>query len=148
MPRKIKDKDHFAEHYKTVLENSMTRSEVTNSNAFDLCDIEAINQALNIPVYDLVDRGGKKWRPLLGLMLAECFGRKDLADTEKNKDIYFTCGITELIHNGSLICDDIEDNSLKRRGDLCTYKKFGVDIAINAGNFAYFAPMAKIEKFI
>jgi geranylgeranyl pyrophosphate synthase len=61
-----------------------------------------------------------------------------------NKDIYFTCGITELIHNGSLIVDDIEDRSQKRRGDLCTYLKFGTDIAINAGNFIYFAPMAKI----
>jgi len=44
----------------------------------------------------------------MGLMMAECFGR-DLSKVDDNKDIYFTCGITELIHNGSLIVDDIED---------------------------------------
>lgn len=35
-----------------------------------------------------------------------------------------------------------------RRGDLCTYKKFGTDIAVNAGNFLYFAPMAKLDRFV
>ena len=44
--------------------------------------------------------------------------------------------------------DDIEDNSEKRRGDLCTYKKFGTDIAINAGNFMYFAPSLKMDQYI
>ena len=75
MPRLIKDKDHFSEHYKSVLEHSLTGSAITNFDPFVQADIEAINQAVNIPVYDLVDRGGKKWRPLLGLMFAECFGR-------------------------------------------------------------------------
>ena len=105
-------------------------------------------QSLHEPVYDLLDRGGKKWRPVLGLILAKCFGRINLADFEANKDIYFGCGLTEIVHNGSLIIDDIEDRSEKRRGDLCTYKKFGVDIAVNAGNFMYFAPMLKLENYV
>ena len=125
----------------------MTKSEVSKLDAFEQSDIEAVNKALITPVYDLLDRGGKQWRPLMGLMLAECFGR-DLEDIETNKDVYFTCGITELIHNGSLIVDDIEDSSHMRRGDLCTYKKFGTDIAVNAGNFLYFAPMAKLDSFV
>lgn len=48
----------------------------------------------------------------------------------------------ELLHNGSLICDDIEDQSHMRRGDLCTYKKFGVDVALNVGCWLYFIPLA------
>jgi geranylgeranyl pyrophosphate synthase len=60
-------------------------------------------------MYDLLDRGGKQWRPLLGLMFAECFGRTNLSDFEANKDVYFACGITEIVHNGSLIVDDLED---------------------------------------
>ena len=115
----------------------MTKSDVSGVSTFEQSDIEAFNKAVNEPVYDLLDRGGKQWRPLMGLMLAECFGR-DIEDIEANKDVYFTCGMTELIHNGSLIVDDIEDSSLMRRGDLCTYKKFGTDIAVNAGNFLYF----------
>ena len=43
MPRNIKDKDMFEEHYKTVLEHSMSNSEVTGANAFEQSDIEAIN---------------------------------------------------------------------------------------------------------
>ena len=85
---------------------------------------------------------------MLGLILARCFGRDNLEDFEANKDIYFGCGLTEIVHNGSLMIDDIEDGSEKRRGDLCTYKKFGTDIAINAGNFMYFAPMLKLGNYI
>jgi geranylgeranyl pyrophosphate synthase len=35
-----------------------------------------------------------------------------------------------------------------RRGDLCTYKKFGTDVAVNAGNFMYIAPMNKMSSFV
>lgn len=147
MPRTIQDAKHFEQHYSSVLKHSMTKSEVSNQNAFEQADIDACNKALITPIYDLLDRGGKQWRPLMGLMLAECFGR-DIENIEANKDVYFTCGITELIHNGSLIVDDIEDSSLMRRGDLCTYKKFGIDIAVNAGNFLYFAPMQKLDDFV
>lgn len=53
-----------------------------------------------------------------------------------------------MIHNGSLIVDDIEDNSQLRRGDLCTYKKFGIDIAVNAGCFLLFSPMQRLSDFV
>ncbi len=44
--------------------------------------------------------------------------------------------------------DDIEDGSHMRRGDLCSHKKFGVDVAVNAGNFMYLAPMNKVNQFV
>ena len=44
--------------------------------------------------------------------------------------------------------DDIEDDSELRRGEPCTYKKFGVDIAINTSNFMYFAPMLKLNDYV
>ena len=72
-------------------------------------------------------------------------GRDNLEDFQANKDVYFTCGLTEIIHNASLIIDDIQDGSEKRRGEICTYKKFGTDVAINAGNFLYMAPMQKTD---
>ena len=147
MPRKIETSKHFEEHYSSVLKHSLSKSEVSRLDAFEQADINAFNKAINEPIYDLLDRGGKQWRPLMGLMLAECFGR-EIEQIEQNKDVYFTCGITELIHNGSLIVDDIEDSSLMRRGDLCTYKKFGIDVSVNAGNFLYFAPMQKLDSFV
>jgi len=41
--------------------------------------------------------------------------------------------------------DDVEDGSHMRRGDLCSYKKFGTDVAVNAGIFMYLAPMNKLD---
>ena len=69
------------------------------------------HQSLHEPAYDLLDRGGKRWRPTLGLIMAKCLGRTNLEDFEANKDIYFSCGMTEFVHNGSLIIDDIQDSS-------------------------------------
>jgi geranylgeranyl diphosphate synthase type I len=40
----------------------------------------------------------------------------------------------ELVHNFSLIHDDIEDNSTLRRGRLTVWKKWGIPQAINAGD--------------
>lgn len=56
--------------------------------------------------------------------------------------------MTELIHNGSLMIDDLEDNSQSRRGDQCTHLKYGVDYAVNSGNFMYYAPLLHINYFI
>mmetsp|Transcript_6981 Transcript_6981/g.8413 ORF Transcript_6981/g.8413 Transcript_6981/m.8413 type:complete len:168 (-) Transcript_6981:410-913(-) len=80
--------------------------------------------------------------------MAKCLGRENLDDFEANKDIYFSCGLTEIIHNGSLMIDDIEDGSELRRGEPCSYKKYGTDIAINAGNFMYFSPMLKLHEYV
>ena len=63
-------------------------------------------------------------------------------------DVYFTCGLTEIVHNGSLMADDVEDASLMRRGAPCTHIKYGVDYAVNAGTFMYFAPLMRMSKFI
>ncbi|MFO0131652.1 MAG: polyprenyl synthetase family protein [bacterium] len=47
----------------------------------------------------------------------------------------------EIIHNGSLIIDDIEDGSDLRREKPCVHKIYGTDVAVNAGNALYFIPM-------
>jgi len=121
--------------------------EPTRENEYKKTDITSINKAIGEPIYDILDRGGKMWRPLLGMMFAEALGR-NLENYEENKDIYYACGLTELVHNASLIIDDIEDNSTKRRGDLCLHKKVGIDVAINAGNYLMTAPITKINQYV
>ena len=83
----------------------------------------------------------------MGMLFAETFGR-NLQDFEKNKDIYYVCGLTELIHNGTLIMDDLQDQSKKRRGDECIHIKYGTDIATNTSNILYYAPIVKMDKYI
>ena len=96
-------------------------------------DMDAINEALNRPVWDLLGRGGKRWRPALFLLITEALGGKP----EKVLDFAI---VPELAHNGSLMVDDVEDSGEMRRGKPCIHKIFGLDIAINAGNFMYFIP--------
>ena len=47
----------------------------------------------------------------------------------------------EILHNASLMIDDIEDNSVKRRGNDCCHIKYGVPVSISAGNTLYFLAM-------
>lgn len=44
----------------------------------------------------------------------------------------------ELIHTGSLIVDDVQDKSEKRRGGKTLHHIYGEPLAINAGNACYF----------
>jgi geranylgeranyl pyrophosphate synthase len=101
--------------------------------------IKPVDKALAEPVWDFLDRGGKRWRPALFLLFTESLG----GDVEKVLD--FTATL-ELLHNGSIMVDDIEDESDLRRGKPCTHKMFGVDVAINAGNFMYFLAFFPLIK--
>ncbi len=41
-----------------------------DDKAYEKADIIAINEGILKPVYDLIDRGGKRWRPSLGMLFA------------------------------------------------------------------------------
>lgn len=101
--------------------------------------IKPLQKSLSDPIWDFLDRGGKRWRPGLFLLFTEALG----GDTKKVAD--FTATL-ELLHNGSIMVDDIEDNSDLRRGKPCTHKLFGEDIAINASNFMYFLAFFPLIK--
>ncbi len=90
------------------------------------------------PVQALLERGGKRWRPLV--MVLTCMslgGNKELAVRLSS--------LVELPHNASLIIDDIEDNSVLRRGESAVHLLFGQDVAINSANFAYFSPSVLLK---
>jgi geranylgeranyl pyrophosphate synthase len=94
-------------------------------------NLETLNKAVAKPIWEFLDRGGKRWRPSLFLLICEALGKN-------SKDFVDFAIIPEVIHNGTLMVDDIEDASEYRRGKLCTYKIYGLDIAINAGNAMYY----------
>ena len=103
-------------------------------------DIEAINKAVNEPLWDLFDRGGKRWRPILFLTIIDLLA--------KNPDDFIDLAVVfEIIHNGTLVVDDFEDSSLKRRGGETLHLKYGSDIAINAGNLIYFLPLKILDQY-
>jgi len=100
-------------------------------------NIEALNRALAEPIWEFLDRGGKRWRPALFLLICEALGKNP-------EDFVDFAIIPEVIHNGTLMVDDIEDSSEFRRGKPCTYKIYGLDIAINAGNAMYYLPLLSL----
>ena len=54
--------------------------------------------------------------------------------------------LIELVHGGSLIIDDIEDDSETRRGQPCVHKQIGLARALNLGNWLYFVSASMIEE--
>ena len=52
--------------------------------------------------------------------------------------------IVGFLHSASLIVDDIEDHSDKRRGFDAAHIKFGVDKSLNAANYVYFLALEKV----
>jgi geranylgeranyl pyrophosphate synthase len=97
-------------------------------------NLETLNKAIADPIWEFLDRGGKRWRPALFLLICEILG------ADSNEFVDFAI-IPEVIHNGTLMIDDIEDASELRRGKPCTYKTYGLDIAVNAGNSMYYLPL-------
>jgi geranylgeranyl pyrophosphate synthase len=128
-----------------VIEKFIPRKYDLNSLIFTLgspsykYNIEAPTKAISEPVWDFLDRGGKRWRPVLFLLAAEALG----LEPEKYLDFVL---FPELLHEGSIIIDDIEDMSEERRGKPTLHKIFGEDIAINAGNSLYYLSLLPILK--
>jgi len=52
--------------------------------------------------------------------------------------------VIQMLHNASLLIDDIEDNSILRRGIPVAHSIYGVASAINAGNYVYFLGLEKV----
>lgn len=104
-----------------------------------ICNLETVNKAIAEPIWEILDRGGKRWRPSLFLLVCQALG----ANPEEFIDFAI---IPEVIHNGTLIMDDIEDASEYRRGKPCTYKIYGLDIAINVGNAMYYLPLLPLME--
>ncbi|UCH31859.1 MAG: polyprenyl synthetase family protein [Candidatus Bathyarchaeota archaeon] len=102
-------------------------------------NLEALDKAIVEPIWEFLDRGGKRWRPSLFLLICEALGKDP-------QDFLEYAIIPEIIHNGTLMVDDIEDQSELRRGKPCTYRLFGLDIAINASNAMYYLPLLSLIK--
>lgn len=97
-------------------------------------DKEAINRAVLEPSKYLLELGGKRWRSTLMLTVIDALG--------KNSDDYIEFSIIpEVVHNGTLIHDDIEDGSAMRRGSEAVHRKYGLDVALNLGDFMFYFPI-------
>jgi geranylgeranyl diphosphate synthase, type II len=79
------------------------------------------------PAKYILAAGGKRIRPVLTLLACEAVGG-DAKDA-----LHAGAGI-EILHNFTLVHDDIMDHAQTRRGRLCVHKKWDENIAILSGD--------------
>ena len=82
---------------------------------------------LKNPMTHLISAGGKRIRPALCILACQAVGGK-------LEDAVHPAAAIELIHNFSLVHDDIMDNDDLRRGKPTTHKVYGIAFAINGGD--------------
>ena len=82
----------------------------------------------------------KKLRPKLILLFA-----KAISDNI-TEEIYNLAICTELLHNSTLVHDDIVDNAQKRRGNLSLNQKLGNNLSVLAGDYLLSLSMIFLAK--
>jgi len=86
-----------------------------------------------------ISSGGKRLRPALAIISCKLLGGK-------TEDILYPAAGFEILHNYTLIIDDIIDNSFLRRGKPTVWAKFGESIAQCIGIY-YSATIFQTTKY-
>jgi len=102
-------------------------------------DADAVEATLAAPTWALLDRGGKRWRAVLCLQFVEGFGG------DPHEYLPYAC-VPELLHNGTILVDDIQDSAELRRGEPALHRVRGLDVTLNAGNALYFLPLQIVAR--
>lgn len=91
----------------------------------------ALKERTPFSLYDpasyILESSGKRLRPLLVLLSAKAVGGKI-------SNFYNAALSVEMLHNFTLVHDDIMDNADLRRGNLTIHKKYNLNTAILAGD--------------
>lgn len=90
------------------------------------------------PYEYIVSKPGKSFRSKLINVFNEIYQ----IPTEKTNEI---STLVSILHNASLLIDDIEDNSTTRRGIPTSHTLFGVPLTINSANYMYFKAMEALQ---
>jgi len=96
-------------------------------NAIGELNLSNVHSILRIPAEYTITSGGKRLRPIICTFCAEVAGG-DFRDT---KEAFLAL---ELVHNGTLVHDDIIDEDLFRRGHPSAPVKFGAKRAVLTGD--------------
>ena len=86
------------------------------------------NPAVDVLLKFLSRRNGKLMRPMLVLLVSKCYGTVP-------ESAYHLAAAVELLHQGSLIHDDVVDESEKRRGHRSANAAFDNRLAVLLGDY-------------
>jgi geranylgeranyl pyrophosphate synthase len=106
-----------------------------------------IEETLLKPIGAFLNRSGKKFRTQI---LEFGFDVADDGRTPKDRARELCAQgafILESIHAATMVVDDIEDESMERRGEPTLHRQVGLPIALNAGNWLYFWPLERLKRW-
>lgn len=99
-------------------------------NRYLVSKLKGNPQELYSAASHLIVSGGKRLRPYMVMKSCEMLGGKA-------KDSISAASAIEMVHNFTLVHDDIMDNDEMRHGVTTVHKKFGMPIAILAGDVLF-----------
>ena len=100
---------------------------------------ESDNQ-INSDILDFIFSKSKKLRPKLIFLFSRAFNRNITSE------IYYLACAVELLHNSTLIHDDIIDEAQTRRGKISLNKKLGNNLSVLAGDYILSAALNCLFK--
>ncbi|MET0283272.1 MAG: polyprenyl synthetase family protein [Polyangiales bacterium] len=100
-------------------------------------DPERLERALHAPLREFLARPGKAFRARLIEGCHRLAGGDDAPSAALEA--------IELLHAGSLIVDDIQDDAETRRGGPALHRLIGTPRALNAGNWLYFEALSRLD---
>lgn len=109
----------------------------TFANMFD----ESLSQGeglLDNALTHIRQRGGKRMRPILTMLIAKCFG--DVNDVTQNAAL----GL-ELLHTASLVHDDVVDESTERRGQASVNASYNNKVAVLVGDYILSTALQRVS---
>lgn len=106
----------------------------------EVVDLENEPKRLYRAARHIIDAGGKRLRPFLVLKSCKLVGGNE-------EDALATASALELLHTFTLLHDDIMDQDEKRRGVPSVHTKWGVPIAIVAGDLLFAKVYETITKY-
>jgi geranylgeranyl pyrophosphate synthase len=107
---------------------------------------DILRTALLHPIADLTSNPGKRIRAQLVSFSYRLLSGEMPPSVAAAKRCRSCAEVVELIHAGSLVIDDIEDGSTVRRGRSALHVRYGMPIALNAGNWLYFWPFQLLKE--
>ncbi|OQW51565.1 MAG: hypothetical protein A4S09_10070 [Proteobacteria bacterium SG_bin7] len=119
-----------------------------NDNFFNELNISSptiehhLSLSLLNPLREFLDRPKKQIRSQL-VSVGFAISRSEHPETDVIKQI---SEILESIHSASLIVDDVQDESLERRGQPSFHRLHGTATAINSGNWLYFLAIKRLRE--
>ncbi len=99
----------------------------------------AVREPLQSSLIDFLKAPSKRIRSVLSMLYYKAVCQKEISDKQLE---FLAC--TELIHNASLIHDDIIDESEKRRGKKSLYAEFNTKLGVLAGDYLLSVALEKL----